>query len=90
MRYSLEMSSEQQGPETTSRLGAAGWIALVVLGGFLVVAVVYAIRAWDSMAGVGISTAGWVFLSLGVVVTIAVGAGLMGLVFYSSRKNFDQ
>jgi hypothetical protein len=90
MRYSLEMSSEQQNPETSSPLGVAGWIALVVLGGFLIVAVVYAIRAWDAMAGVGISTAGWVFLSLGVVVTIAVGAGLMGLVFYSSRKNFDQ
>jgi hypothetical protein len=90
MRYSLEMSGEQQTPQTSSPLGAAGWIALVVLTGFLLVAVVFAIRAWGEMAGVGISTAGWVFLTMGVVVTIAVGAGLMGLVFYSSRKNFDQ
>jgi hypothetical protein len=27
---------------------------------------------------------------LGIVFTTAVGAGLMGLVFYSSRHNFDQ
>jgi hypothetical protein len=90
MRYGLEMNDEKQKPGTGNPLGGAGWTALVVLAGFLVTAVVYAVHAWGAMAGVGISTAGWVFLSLGVVVTIAVGAGLMGLVFYSSRKNFDQ
>ena len=90
MRYSLEMSDEKQDVGTNSPLGAPGWIALIVLAGFLLAAMVYAFHAWGAMAGVGISTAGWVFLTLGVVVTIAVGAGLMGLVFYSSRKNFDQ
>jgi len=30
------------------------------------------------------------FLICGIVVTFAVGAGLMALVFYSSRKNFDR
>jgi hypothetical protein len=41
------------------------------------------------LGGVGISSAGWVFLVLGVVVTILVGSGLMALVFYSSRKGRD-
>ena len=90
MRYSLEMDNEKQSLETANRLGASDWIALAVLSGFLVAAIIYAIHAWGAMAGVGISTAGWVFLTLGVVVTLGVGAGLMGLVFYSSRKNFDQ
>jgi hypothetical protein len=29
-------------------------------------------------------------MGLGVFFTLACGIGLMGLVFYSSRKNFDQ
>jgi len=90
MRYTSEMSDEKQDLKTNSPLGVSGWITLVVLAGFLIAATFYAFHAWGAMAGVGISTAGWVFLTLGVVVTMAVGAGLMGLVFYSSRKNFDQ
>ena len=70
--------------------GAGGWITMAVLAGFLVAAVAYAIHAWNAMSGVGISTAGWVFMSLGVIFTIVVGGGLMALLFYSSRKNFDQ
>jgi hypothetical protein len=32
---------------------------------------------------------GWVFMIMGAVVTLLVGAGLMALVFYSSRKGRD-
>ena len=71
------------------RLGTAGWIAVVVLFGFLASAIVYAVHAWGLLAGVGISPVGWLFLVLGVVVTVAVGAGLMGLLFYSSREGRD-
>jgi hypothetical protein len=77
------------GTADTRRLGPAGWIAMVAMLGFLVVAAWYAVDAWGQLAGVGISPAGWVFLSLGIVVTLAMGAGLMGLVFYSSRKGKD-
>jgi hypothetical protein len=77
-------------PQKSSSLGAAGWIAIVVMVGFLIVSVWYAAWAWGQMEGVEMSTAGWVFLILGIVVTFLVGAGLMGLVFYSSRKNFDR
>ncbi|HEV2563367.1 MAG TPA: hypothetical protein VGT78_14620 [Rhizomicrobium sp.] len=72
-----------------SPIGPAGWLAIIVLGGFLVWAIWYAIHTWSQMSGVGISTAGWIFMTLGIVVTFAVGAGLMGLVFYSSRKGRD-
>ena len=70
-------------------LGIAGWIALFCLFGFLVGAIWYAVHAWGMLGGVGISSAGWVFLVLGVVVTILVGSGLMALLFYSSRKGRD-
>ncbi len=42
------------------------------------------------MAGVRMSGFGWTFLVLGVVVTIALGAGLMALVFYSARHDMDR
>lgn len=84
------MNDNQPPPGKTVRLSAGGWFALIVLGLLLVWAAWYAIHAWNALSGVGISTAGWVFLVLGVVFTIAVGGGLMGLVFYSSRKNYDR
>jgi prolipoprotein diacylglyceryltransferase len=73
-----------------NKLGPGGWFAIVVLVGFLIAAIAYAIHAWTAMEGVGVSTAGWIFMILGVVVTTAVGGGLMALVFYSSRHDYDQ
>jgi hypothetical protein len=74
----------------SSPLGIAGWIALVVLAGFLAVAVLYAIHAWTALSGVAMSGMGWLFMILGAVFTFAVGGGLMWLVFYSSRHDFDR
>jgi hypothetical protein len=73
-----------------SKLGPGGWFAIVVLLGFLLAAGAYAVRAWTALDGVQISLAGWIFMSLGVLFTLLVGGGLMALVFYSSRNNFDQ
>jgi hypothetical protein len=73
-----------------SRLSAAGWVALLVLLGLLAVSLWYAIKVWTAMSGVHMSGWGWLFLVLGVVVTIALGAGLMALVFYSSRHDMDR
>jgi hypothetical protein len=37
----------------------------------------------------GLSTNGWVALSLGTLFTSALGISLMGLVFYSNREDVD-
>lgn len=71
-------------------LSPAGWIAILVLLGLLGASFWYAVQVWTSMAGVHMSGWGWLFLGLGVVVTTAVGAGLMALVFYSSRHDYDR
>lgn len=77
--------------DTPSRkLGPAGWFAIVVLLGFLAAAIIYAVHAWNAMSGVDISPLGWLFMGMGVFFTIAVGGGLMALVFYSSRHNYDR
>jgi len=73
-----------------SPLSAAGWIALTILLGLLLVSLWYAVQVWTAMAGVQMSGWGWTFLIAGVVVTVGLGAGLMALVFYSSRHGMDQ
>ncbi len=82
-------SSRPPQPPSSSRLGPWGWFTIVTLALFLAAAIWYAIWAWGRMSGVEISTAGWIFLGLGVVFTIAVGGGLMALLFYSSRSGRD-
>lgn len=74
---------------TPRRLGAWGWIAVVVLCAFLVGAIAYAIHGWNSVGAVGIPVIGWVFLFGGVILTLGIGGGLMALLFYSSRKGRD-
>jgi hypothetical protein len=81
--------NRQQSDQTEGRIGAAGWIAIVVLTGLLAAALWYAVRAWGQMPGVGLSPLGWLFLVLGAITTIGVGGGLMALLFYSSRKGKD-
>jgi hypothetical protein len=76
--------------DTERRLGAWGWFAILVLVAFLIASIAYAIHAWNALAGVNISPLGWLFLAFGVVFTVLVGGGLMALVFYSSRHNYDQ
>ncbi len=72
------------------KLGPAGLFALAVLAGFLVVAIWYALDVWTSLSGVRMSVYGWIFMILGAVVTLVLGAGLMALVFYSSRHDMDR
>jgi hypothetical protein len=75
--------------EGPKKLGPAGWLVLVVLMALLAAAVVYAVQIWTSM-DVEMSAWGWVFLVLGIVVSIGLGAGLMALVFYSSKHDYDR
>jgi hypothetical protein len=48
------------------------------------------VAGWRALGDVEMSTFGWIALVAGSFVTIAVGAGLMALVFYSSRHNMDR
>jgi hypothetical protein len=90
----LAEAMEKDPPDKPSNANAplspAGWVALVVLAAFFFVSLWYAVKVWTAMSGVHMSGFGWTFLVLGIVVTIALGAGLMALVFYSSRNDMDQ
>lgn len=72
-----------------SPLGGWGWFAVLALVVLLAGALGYCVFAWQQVPNVGIPPIGWLFLALGVIFTIAVGGGLMVLLFYSSRKGRD-
>lgn len=65
------------------------WIAVAVAIAVLVIVVVAITVAWSGLGDAGMSAAGWAALVLGVIVTLALGIGLMALVFISSREGFD-
>lgn len=62
------------------------FLLTISLGGILAVVMFGVLTGWDSSA---MSIHGWIALSLGTFLSLAVGGGLMALVFYSARKGYD-
>jgi hypothetical protein len=64
---------------------------LVVLSllGLLAVAIWFAVDAWARFGGEPIPFYGYMAIAGGVVFSLAVGGGLMALVFYSNRHGYD-
>jgi hypothetical protein len=72
------------------RLSTAAWIAIAVLLFLLVLAIVGVMLSGTGDLAAGVSTAGMLAMTLGVLFTLAVGGGLMALIFYSSRRGYDE
>ena len=67
-----------------------GTITLVVaLLGMLTAAIWFASRTWTAIDGPSMPANGYIAMTLGVVFSLAVGVGLMTLVFYSNRHGYD-
>ena len=65
-------------------------ITLAVLIGLLLLAIVFMVIGWDAPeGGTAMSTTGWIAMVFGILVTFALGAGLMALMFYSNRHGRD-
>jgi hypothetical protein len=66
------------------------WIAATVaVAAVLAVAVVIG-EFWSGAGDSEISEAGWFAMGLGIVITLALGIGLMSLVFFSDRRGYDE
>ena len=65
-------------------------LVVIILLALLAGAVFVGHYGWVSAGDVVMPPWGWLMLCLGVFFTILVGCGLMALVFYSSRKGFDE
>jgi uncharacterized membrane protein len=62
---------------------------IVVLGLLLAVASLVAYWSWQELAEVEIGLHGYLALGLGAGFTILLWVGLMSLVFFSSRRGYD-
>jgi hypothetical protein len=65
------------------------WLLIAALLGLLALVCWIAYRAWI-LVDVDVPPWAWVFMALGVALSILVGVGLMALMFYSSRMGYDE
>jgi hypothetical protein len=78
-------------PSNPLRSGLAGrWTLVTVLLLLLAAAVVLAYLGWTSGGDTEVPASGYVAMALGVIFSLAIGVGLMALLFYSSRKGYDE
>jgi flagellar basal body-associated protein FliL len=78
-------------PKTaTARMGVGSWIVLIVLLLLLVATGVVVYLGWTLGNGTDVPTSGYAAMAFGVVISLAVGFGLMALLFYSSRRGYDE
>ena len=71
------------------RSGWGSWLILGVLVGLLGVAIAVLYVGWDSEQSSAMTGAGYAAMTFGIVATLALGIGLMALVFYSNRSGRD-
>jgi hypothetical protein len=73
------------------KLSTLGIVALVAaLLVILLAAGWFAAQAWISVEGPPMPANGYIAMTLGIVFSLIIGFGLMGLVFYSSRHGYDE
>jgi hypothetical protein len=73
-----------------ARMDVGSWIILIVLLSLLAATGVVIYVGWTLGDGTDMPSSGYASMALGVVVSLAVGFGLMALIFFSSRKGYDE
>jgi flagellar basal body-associated protein FliL len=85
-------SEDRTATETTmsARMGVGSWIIIIVLLLLLVATCAVIYFGWALANGTDVPTSGYAAMAFGVIISLAVGFGLMALLFYSSRKGYDE
>jgi hypothetical protein len=85
-------TKDRSSTETTmsARMGVGSWIILIVLLVLLVATGVVIYFGWTLGNGTDVPSSGYAAMAFGVVISLAVGFGLMALIFYSSRSGYDE
>jgi len=65
------------------------YFLIAPLVALLAASVYFALSIWRGIEGPAMPTEGIVAMWLGIVFSLLVGCGLMALVFYSSRRGYD-
>jgi hypothetical protein len=88
------VTSQENGIEpnvvASAPLGIGSWTNLNVLLLLLAGTCVVTYLGWTLGNGTDVPASGYVAIALGVFVSLGVGFGLMTLVFYSSRRGYDE
>jgi predicted transporter len=69
-------------------LGQAALLVLLIL--MLIGTGFWAISVWNETSGIEMSKHGWIAMGLGTLFSLAIGCGLMALMFYSNRSGHDE
>lgn len=78
-------------PPQAGRRGAGSALIGVMIAVLALLAVVTVVAvALSGIGDVEMSAAGWGAMVLGIVLTLALGLGLMSLVFISHRRGYDE
>lgn len=72
------------------RLSLGSWMILVVLLALFGATMFVAYFGWRLGDDADVPITGYVAMAMGVILSLAVGFGLMALVFFSSRKGYDE
>jgi hypothetical protein len=72
------------------RLGVGSGIIFALLMLLLVATGVIIYFGWTVGGDVALPASSYIAMALGVIFSLAVGFGLMALIFYSSRKGYDE
>lgn len=81
-RFVAVEGKEPMSPKST---WAAVAIAVAVVASVAIVIILF----WNQLGASQISPVGWLALGFGVLATLALGIGLMALMFISNRRGFD-
>jgi hypothetical protein len=65
------------------------WIALAAAVVVVLAVGTESAGVWRALGASEISLAGWLAMGLGVLFSLALGIGLMALVFFSNRRGYD-
>jgi hypothetical protein len=84
-----ENGIERSAP-ASARLDVGSWTILIVLLLLLAGTFVIVYFGWKLANGTDVPASGYVAMVFGVLISLAVGFGLMALIFYSSRKGYDE
>jgi uncharacterized Tic20 family protein len=68
----------------------ANWVAITVAVAVLIAVAMVVSNLWSAVGASQISLAGWLAMIFGVLLTLALGIGLMALVFISNRRGYDE
>jgi len=90
MRIANRQNDIEPDVSVSARLGVGSWSILIVLLLLLAATFVIIYLGWRLADGTDVPATGYFAMAFGVLISVGVGFGLMALIFYSSRKGYDE